>query len=177
MKISLILSTFLLVLGFQNCSNGVEFQAGTLVAKGDSMDTNMGGGDLNNPGDVTQDIGEISDDISSNNTSSDDVNSDDVNSDDTSLNDESNSSQHNDHIFICIIEGHGNSQRVGYIEGALLGKNATPQDVCMSEKACNEIISQKIAIKGPAVRGFCPNKNPHVVEMSDEQIQVLVDAL
>jgi len=83
----------------------------------------------------------------------------------------------NQRLYVCVLNGKGKSHKIAYITGELLSKNATPADVCMSKEACSEIISQKFDVQGPAFRGFCPDKNPHVVNFSDGEIQALVDAL
>lgn len=81
------------------------------------------------------------------------------------------------HLYICILEGPGKSIRLAYAANGLYGKVGTPQVVCMSENACLNIASQHFDVKLAAKRGFCPNKNPHVVEFSDAQMQSKIDEL
>lgn len=81
-----------------------------------------------------------------------------------------------DHGYVCVVAGSGKSHKIAFLSH-LQSKEGTPSEVCMSRVACEEIISQVFEVKGAAKRGFCPNKNPHVIEMSDAQIQELVDAL
>ncbi|MDZ4663082.1 MAG: hypothetical protein SGJ18_15830 [Pseudomonadota bacterium] len=76
--------------------------------------------------------------------------------------------------YICILEGPGKSVAAGYSQGALDGQNSTPGVVCMSQSACKDLISKKFTVKGPEKRGYCPNKNKHVVPLSNEQIADLV---
>ena len=73
--------------------------------------------------------------------------------------------------YICILGGPGNSVRVGYVSDGLVEHGRTPQVVCMSRNACLNIISRSFSVKGPERRGFCPNRNPHVIPMSDAQIE------
>lgn len=73
--------------------------------------------------------------------------------------------------FVCVLHGNGNSVKVGLVNKALVGKVGTPSDVCMSENACLNIMSKKFDVKGPERRGFCPDKNPHVVPMTDAEIE------
>lgn len=80
-------------------------------------------------------------------------------------------------VYVCVLEGHGRSIKLGYVEGELTGKVATPQDVCLSKNACLNIVSQAFEVKSAEKRGFCPNKNPHVVHFSDEEIQALIDKI
>lgn len=80
-------------------------------------------------------------------------------------------------LFVCVVEGPGKSHKVAYMNDAIISKVGTPADICMSEKACTDIISQAMVVKGPEKRGFCPDKNPHVVNFSDVEIQNLVNKL
>lgn len=80
------------------------------------------------------------------------------------------------HHYVCVVAGNGKSEKIGYINGKLIIKKATPQDVCMSAEACTDIISQKFDVQGPEKRGFCP-KGPQVTELTNAQIKALVDAL
>lgn len=80
-------------------------------------------------------------------------------------------------LFVCVVEGPGKSHKVAYVNDAILSKVGTPADICMSEKACTDIVSQALVVKGPEKRGFCPDKNPHVVNFSDLEIQNLVNKL
>lgn len=79
--------------------------------------------------------------------------------------------------FICILEGPGKSVRLGISSELMLENGHTPDTVCMSERACREIVSQKFQVKGPEERGFCPDHNPHVISMTDEQIQEKINSL
>ncbi len=72
--------------------------------------------------------------------------------------------------YICILEGPGKSVRLGYSGGGLVEVGSTPSVVCMTKSACLNIVSQKFEVKGPEKRGFCPNKNPHVISMSDAEL-------
>lgn len=79
------------------------------------------------------------------------------------------------HDFVCVLEGPGKSHKAAYLsDDQIESKVGTPRDICMSENACLKIVSEIFVVKGPEKRGFCPNKNPHVVEMSDAQIKALV---
>lgn len=82
-----------------------------------------------------------------------------------------------DGLYVCVLAGPGDSIKVGLVDSRLVGKVATPNDVCMSKNACNNIISQFFRVKGPAFRGFCPDKNPHVSHLTDAQIQTLINDL
>lgn len=159
-----------LILGFQNCSSEVGF-------------SNESGGGLLTEKNATAGI--IPMEIEEPETISDNNDDIDVNSDDeetsTTPNEEA-TTEDSPHNYICILEGPGFSVKIGYIDGQLLEKNATPKSVCMSQEACTEIISQKFAVTRPAKRGYCHTQgslpaNPHVVEMSDAQLQALVDAI
>ncbi len=76
--------------------------------------------------------------------------------------------------YICILDGPGKSVRLGYVDSALTSQGKTPGIVCMSQNACLNIVSKKFDVKMAAKRGFCPDKNPHVVPMSDAQLSALI---
>lgn len=80
------------------------------------------------------------------------------------------------HYFVCVLNGNGKSEKIAYINGKLLIKNATPQDVCMSSEACTDLIAKKFDVQGPEKRGFCPGK-AGTVELTNAEIKALVDAL
>lgn len=80
-------------------------------------------------------------------------------------------------LHVCVLMGNGKSKKVAFVNSELLGKVGTPADVCMTAKACNEIVSQAFEVRGPERRGFCPDKNPHVVHFSNAEIQALIDDL
>ncbi len=82
-----------------------------------------------------------------------------------------------DGLYVCVLAGPGHSIKLGYMSNVLAGKVATPDDVCMSAKACTDIVSQFFRVKEPARRGFCPDKNPHVHHLTDLQIQTLINSL
>ena len=80
-----------------------------------------------------------------------------------------------DKNFICILEGPGKSVRLGFINDKFAEHGKTPGVVCMSEKACNEQVSRVFNVKGPHKRGFCPDRNPHVLTMTYDQIKAMID--
>lgn len=80
------------------------------------------------------------------------------------------------HHYVCVLNGNGKSEKIAYINGKLIIKNATPQDVCMSAEACTDLISQKFDVQGPEKRGFCPGK-AGTVELTNAQIKALIGAL
>lgn len=82
-----------------------------------------------------------------------------------------------DGLYVCILEGNGKSTKLAYLDNTLLGKVATPADVCMSRHACLDIVSQVFKVQEAAYRGFCPDKNPHVVTYSDAQLQAMIEKM
>lgn len=80
-------------------------------------------------------------------------------------------------LYICILEGPGKSVRLGYVDGVLTENGHTPDTVCMSRMACEQIISQRFIVKGAERRGYCPDKNPHVYQFSDTELQSLIDSI
>ena len=91
--------------------------------------------------------------------------------------DEEDDDGKNERLFVCVVEGPGKSHKAAYVNGEIIGKVGTPADICMTEKACLTIVSQVYPVKGAYKRGFCPDKNPHVVHFSDDKIQELVNKL
>ncbi len=76
---------------------------------------------------------------------------------------------------ICILEGPGQSRHLALADDdQLASQNATPQAICMSRPACEEMVSRKFKVKGTKATGYCKDKenggNPNVIKMSDEQI-------
>lgn len=73
--------------------------------------------------------------------------------------------------FVCVLRGHGKSVKIGLADKILQGQVGTPRDVCMTEHACLSILSRKFDVQGAERRGFCPDKNPNVIAMTDVEIE------
>lgn len=76
-----------------------------------------------------------------------------------------------DHSYVCILQGPGQSVKVGIVSDLLSGGRSAAASVCMSKRACLELMSQKFAVKAAEKRGYCPAKNPNAVNMSDAEIK------
>ncbi|MBK7890757.1 MAG: hypothetical protein IPJ84_07895 [Bdellovibrionales bacterium] len=76
-----------------------------------------------------------------------------------------------DHSYVCILQGPGKSVKVGIVSDLLGGGSSAAASVCMSKRACLELMSQKFAVKAAEKRGYCPAKNPNAVNMSDAEIK------
>lgn len=78
--------------------------------------------------------------------------------------------------YVCILEGPGKSVKLGVLND-LGGQHKIPQVLCMSRAACLNIASQAFEVKGPEFRGYCklPHGNPHVVHVTDAELQTKVD--
>jgi hypothetical protein len=181
-KIMLGLAAVGLVIAFQNCSNGASFQsAGDLVAKADggSADpatdgVNAGDGATGPAASPTPVVTapnyppkDLPGTLPPGHTGDDDCDRDDH-------------GHHHEHVqghnksdmqFVCVLEGHGKSVKVGLLNKSLVGQNGTPSDVCMTENACLNIIAKKFSVKSAEKRGFCKNKSAHVVTMTDVEIE------
>lgn len=79
--------------------------------------------------------------------------------------------------YVCLLDGNGKSVRVGLVNAALGATTSTPQTVCMTQHACLEILSQSFAVVTAERRGYCNGRNPHVVNLSDDQIKDLVGGM
>lgn len=73
--------------------------------------------------------------------------------------------------YVCILEGPGKSVKAGIVSDLLGGGRSAAASVCMSRRACLELMSQKFAVKAAEKRGYCPAKNPNAVNMSDAEIK------
>lgn len=76
-----------------------------------------------------------------------------------------------DYSYVCILQGPGKSVKVGIVSDLLSGGNSSGASVCMSKRACLELMSQKFPVKAAERRGYCPAKNPNAVNMSDTEIK------
>jgi len=74
----------------------------------------------------------------------------------------------------CILVEHGKSLKLGLVMDAFDGVNAVSQSVCISRKACLEIVPELFEVEGAYDRGYCEH-NPHIVRLDDAQVQALVD--
>ena len=84
------------------------------------------------------------------------------------------SSQDDDGLVACILVDHGKSLKLGLVSESLDGVNAVSQSVCISVKACTEIVPQLFEVEGPYERGYCKG-NPNVKRLTDAEVQALVD--
>ncbi len=149
-----------IVFGFQNCSKPVSFSADAGSGLVHKIDTGDGDGD---------EVIIPNDDDGSSDEDDDSV----VDHDDDDSDSDDDSAVESDHGYVCILEGPGSSVRVGFDE-ELVVVGSTIKEVCMSEHACLDIVSQKFSVKSAERRGFCPNKNKHVVEINDADIEELI---
>ena len=97
--------------------------------------------------------------------------------DDKDRNHESEHEDSDDKLYVCVLDDAGKSVKLAFIaeDEMLLGKTGTPMDICMSRKACLEIVAKSFAVKSAEPRGFCKQKSAHTVEFNDKQMQSLVD--
>ena len=81
--------------------------------------------------------------------------------------------------FVCILEGPGKSVKLALQEnGNPGGQNKVPRVMCMSQLACLDIAAQKFDVKGAYFRGYCKsNGNPHVVHVTNAELQDKIDKL
>lgn len=76
-----------------------------------------------------------------------------------------------DRSYVCILQGPGKSVKVGIVSDVLGGGNSAAASVCMSKRACLELMSKKFPVKSAEKRGYCPAKSPNAVNMSDAEIK------
>lgn len=162
MRLITILIGAVLMVGFQNCSQ-VDFAPAdeeALVGKADFSSEEVADAEAEDDGSVADD-----------DLAKDD---DDVADDDTG---KPSCKDKSDRKYICILDGAGKSVRLGSSDELLMENGRTVATVCMSKKACLDIVSQKFEVKSAEIRGFCPDRNPNVLSLSDEQVQAGIDEL
>lgn len=77
---------------------------------------------------------------------------------------------------VCVLDGPGNSIKLGIIDNALDGSNhAISSAVCISRSACLTKVSAKFTVKGifPGSKGVCGH-NPNLTHLSDAQLALLL---
>lgn len=79
--------------------------------------------------------------------------------------------------FVCILAGPGKSTHVAVAGDRAIASNSTPKTACMSERACEEIVGQKMDVKSVESRGYCKNGTPQVSVLTDSEVQSLMDKL
>lgn len=197
--LAILLLTFVFV-GYQNCGKQMNFSDANLVDKvsaggdsviipiDDSKDPVIHDGDNNSSEDLAEDDSQEpqpeaqpgvidNEEEQANNNNSNDNSNDDVkdNSSDYSNDDVVSDVAQGPQTFICILEGNGKSQRLGFTNQALFVNNKTPLTVCMSEHACLNIVSKKYEVKSAEDgRGFCKNAKADTIPLSDEELENLV---
>ncbi len=87
-------------------------------------------------------------------------------------------------LVVCILEGNGSSQRLGYVNQALIAVGSSPQTVCMSSNACLNLIGTKFNVKEDKAKGYCKHAPalgattqqgpPGVVKLTDDQVTDLL---
>lgn len=99
---------------------------------------------------------------------------DDDDDDSTMDDDAHHNGQYNNATSICILQGPGESVKLGVRSGKLSGQSSAVETVCMSERACREIVSKGFEVKGPSSRGYCKNGGAHSRHMTDEEVSQAV---
>jgi hypothetical protein len=193
-KLTLLLLGVVMVLAFQNCGNNMSFQQeGSLVAKAD-VDTNGDGG--LNPGDglpypsptprspsasptPRQHYGggehDEHDGGHDNDNDYDNGNDHDKNCDNKDRDRGNHAGSSSAATFLCILEGPGNSVKLGLRPNSLAAGTSADQAVCMSENACINIASKAFSVKMADRSGFCKQAGAGGrVFMSDAQMEEAV---
>jgi hypothetical protein len=78
--------------------------------------------------------------------------------------------------FICIIAGHGKSQKLALVDNNLVSQTSACKTVCTTQKGCLDIASQKFDVVSAEFRGFCKQESDHhSVHLSAEQLQEVIN--
>lgn len=184
--IGLIVTSFLLVVTFQNCGSDVNFEsigAEELTTKTGQEIADVGDSQNQNNEDLSVDdldieIEDVVEEID------DAKNVDHVppgkkdiakKEHEKKYDDPDNSKRvcgnrltSNDTLYICIVDGPGKSERVGVKTGKGKGQIIT---ACMTRKGCAMIAENTdIRIKAVGFRGYCKHSGAKVMHVSDDQI-------
>lgn len=188
-KLATFFGILVLLLAFQNCSNATSFsQDGTLVAKNedsngdgvadvpaeDEDDDSAGGGGA--PGaSPTPRQGMRPPTVGKEPCDQDD---DDKDHDHTER-DNRRSRVKAALYYTCILEGPGNSVKLGYVAGSVAGGNSAANAVCVSARACREIASQEFKVKGIEKRGYCESGKSGAgrVFLSDDELSQAIEKM
>lgn len=73
--------------------------------------------------------------------------------------------------YVCVLDGPGKSIRLGLSSAGLSDNTSTVNDICMSKRACEEVVSKAYTVKSAEKRGYCGDSNrADIVQMSDAQV-------
>ncbi len=163
-----VIGLLTVMLGFQNCAETQFTSADNSIAAKSSLIpivSNDGSGDA---GGVLSQVSDMEP------ARGQDDRADDSDSDSS---DDSDSYEGEDDsgLVACILEGPGKSVKLGLSDDSLNGVNAVSKSVCISVKACTEIVPKLFPVQGPEDRGYCAH-NPNVIRLTDAEVQALVDA-
>lgn len=165
------------MMGFQNCAetqftsadNGIATKSSFIPVVTDDSSTSSS---PNSGSDADGVIAQGSDiEIPPSRGNDDDSDDSDSSSDDSA----SYEAEEELDLVACILDGPGKSVKLGLSDDSLGGVNAVSKSVCISVKACTEIVPQLFSVKGPEKRGYCAH-NPNVVRLTDAEVQALIDA-
>jgi len=73
----------------------------------------------------------------------------------------------------CILDGPGKSVKLGIMSEKLGGVNSVAQSVCVTKKACLDLVPAVFKVKGVEERGYCKG-NPNVRRLTDAQVKTLL---
>jgi len=81
-----------------------------------------------------------------------------------------------DDEVVCVLDGPGNSLKLGIIDDSLDGSNnSIANAACISKSACLNKVSSKFKVKGifPGSHGVCEH-NPNIAHLTDEEVSDLL---
>jgi len=73
----------------------------------------------------------------------------------------------------CILDGPGDSVKLGLVSTKLDGVNAVAQSVCVTRAECLGDIAKTFHVKAAEDRGYCGN-NPNVALLTDAEVKTLL---
>ncbi len=158
----LMLATFL-ILAFQNCSNGANFESGEIIAKAD--DTT--GSDNNGDDTGGEDDGGGNTGGGGGGGSEDDCDDHDHSGGGHSGGEHSGSSSKSSLKYLCVVrDSGGNSAKIAITESS-----GSSREVCMTENACEKILNSKFDVRKAEKSSSCPADSKKKVSLTDSEIE------
>lgn len=158
----LMLATFL-ILAFQNCSNGANFESGEIIAKADDTTGSDNNGDDTGGEDDGGNTGG-----GGGGGSEDDCDDHDHSGGGHSGGGHSGGSSSKSSLkYLCVVrDSGGNSAKIAITESS-----GSSREVCMTENACEKILNSKFDVRKAEKSSSCPADSKKKVSLTDSEIE------
>ena len=150
--------------------NSDDVVSGGILIPGDIESPNNSG-DLGDNADSNNNANPGNNASNGNNGNSD---SDASNDDNANGGDSGNSgSNSTTNIYKCVLNGPGEKYSLNYINEKFVSETSTPQTVCLSKQACEEIVSKAFDVKYAKEHQPCIS-NKHTIQLSESEIEAII---